>query len=78
MSLYGVKVTNICPSMIATEMTRDRKFKVDSLIQVNDITKTLDYLLSLGRNGILFEIIINCFPFVEKLTEASYKIFELD
>ena len=78
MSLYGVKVTNICPGMIATEMTQDRKFKADSMIQVNDITKTLDYLLSLGKKGIPSEIIINCFPFVEKLTEASYKIFELD
>lgn len=78
MSLYGVKVTNICPAMIATEMTRGRKFKADQMLQVNDITKTLDYLLSLSKNAIPTEIIINCFPFVERLTEATYKAYGFD
>jgi 3-oxoacyl-[acyl-carrier protein] reductase len=44
MSLYGVKVTNICPSMIATEMAEGRKFKLDQMIQLDDLTKTVEYL----------------------------------
>ena len=33
MSLYGVKVTNLCPGMIATDMvTKDRSFKPEQMI----------------------------------------------
>ena len=75
MSLYGVKVTNICPSMIATEMANGRKFKLDQMIQLNDITKTVDYLLSLSKNAIPTEILISCLPLIEKTTESLFKMY---
>ena len=75
MSLYGVKVTNICPSMIATEMANGRKFKLDQMIQLKDITKTVDYLLSLSKNAIPTEILISCLPLIEKTTESLFKLY---
>lgn len=75
MSLYGVKVTNICPSMIATEMAEGRKFKLDDMIQLSDITKTVGYLLSLSKNAIPAEILISCLPLIEKTTESLHKIY---
>lgn len=75
MSLYGVKVTNICPSMIATEMATGRKFQPDQMIQLGDITKTVDYLLSLSKNAIPTEILISCLPLIEKTTESLYKMY---
>lgn len=78
MSLYGVKVTNICPSMIATQMTKGRKFRADQMLQVSDITKTVGYLLSLSNNAIPTEIIISCLPFIEMSTKATYAVYGLD
>jgi len=75
MSLYGVKVTNICPSMIATEMANGRKFKLDEMIQLDDITKTVSYLLSLSKNAIPTEILISCLPLIEKTTESLYNMY---
>jgi short-subunit dehydrogenase len=75
MSLYGVKVTNICPSMIATEMASGRKFKLDEMIQLGDITKTVDYLLSLSKNAIPTEILISCLPLIRKTTESLYEMY---
>lgn len=75
MSLYGVKVTNICPSMIATEMASGRKFRLDEMIQFKDITKTVDYLLSLSKNAIPTEILISCLPLIKKTTESLYKLY---
>lgn len=75
MSMYGVKVTNICPSMIATEMANGRKFNLDQMIQLDDLTKTVDYLLSLSKNAIPTEILISCLPLIEKTTESLYKMY---
>lgn len=75
MSLYGVKVTNICPSMIATEMAKGRKFEADQMIQPKDITKTIDYLLSLSKNAIPTEILISCLPLIEKTTESLFQLY---
>ena len=75
MSLYGVKVTNICPSMIATEMAAGRKFKLDQMIQLADITKTVAYLLSLSQNAIPTEIQISCLPLIEKNTKLMLEMY---
>lgn len=75
MSLYGVKVTNICPSMIATEMAEGRKFKLDQMIQLDDITKTVAYLLSLSQNAIPTEIQISCLPLIEKNTKLMLEMY---
>ncbi|MCA0403909.1 MAG: SDR family oxidoreductase [Proteobacteria bacterium] len=75
MSAYGVKVTNICPSMIATEMAEGRKFKLEQMIQLEDLSRTVGYLLSLSDNATLMEIQINCLPLIEKTTETMHKMY---
>ena len=75
MSTYGVKVTNICPSMIATEMAKGRKFKLNQMIQLDDLSKTVGYLLSLSDNAILTEVQISCLPLIEKTTDAMLKMY---
>jgi short-subunit dehydrogenase len=76
MSLYGVKVTNICPSMTATDMvTKDRSFPPEEMIQVSDIIKTVDYLLSLSNSALPTEIVIYSLPFIEKTTNAIKQLY---
>jgi len=65
----GVKVTAICPGMVATDMvTKDRDFPAEKMIQVSDIVKTVDYLLSLGDTAVPVEIVVSCLPFIELTT----------
>lgn len=78
MSFYGVKVTSICPSMTATEMTAGRRFKPEVMIQTSDIIKTVEYLLGLSKNATPIEVIIHCLPFVEKNTQAINELFGLN
>jgi short-subunit dehydrogenase len=75
MACYGVKVTNICPSMIATEMAKGRKFSLDQMIQSEDLIKTVEYLLSLSKNAVPTEILISCLPLMELTTEMLKKIY---
>ena len=75
MSIYDVKVTNICPSMVATEMAVGRKFSLDQMIQTDDIIKTVDYLLSLSKNAIPMEITISCLPLIAKMTEIITELY---
>lgn len=64
MSEFGVKVTALCPSVIATDMTQDFQMNQDDKIPTSDITKTVDYLLSLSPNTLPIEIVIDCTPLV--------------
>lgn len=74
MSLYGVKVTNICPGMIATDMTKDIAFvNPEQMIETSDICKTVDYLLSLSNNAIPLEVAIHCAPFIAQKTRIMHE-----
>lgn len=75
MSCYGVKVTSICPSMIATEMAEGRKFSNDQMLQSDDIIKTIMYLLSLSKNAIPTEILLSCLPLIELTTTTIKKMY---
>ena len=75
MSQFNVKVTCLCPSMIATDMASGRSLKNNEIIQVEDILITIDYLLSLSQNACPVEITIKCLPFVAKLTKAFSDIY---
>ena len=73
-----MKVTNIAPAMVATEMaTKDRSFPPEQMLQVSDIIKTVDYLLGLGKSALPFEIVIGNLPFTKKITKATYELYEL-
>jgi len=75
MSAYGVKVTSVCPSMIATEMAVGRTFSLDQMLQSEDIIKTIDYLLSLSKNAIPTEILLSCLPLIELTTATIKKMY---
>ncbi len=75
MAVYNVKVTNICPSMVATEMAIGRKFSLDQMIQIDDLIKTIDYLLSLSKPAIPTEITISCLPLIAKITEMTTALY---
>ena len=75
MAMYDVKVTSICPSMIATEMARGRKFQLEQMIQIDDLTKTLAYLLSLSKNALPTELVISCLPLIAKTSELMQELY---
>jgi len=79
MSLYGVKVTNLCPAMIATGMvTGDRNFKSEEMVQIDDIIKTVDYLLNLSGAALPTEIIISSMPFIKEITKLTKQAYKLN
>ncbi len=71
MAGFGVKVTAICPGMVATEMTEEFNFKQEWMLHVDDICKTIGYLLDLGPNALPTEILLNCLPFVVKMAASD-------
>ena len=62
---YGVKVSSLCPSVVDTQMTRDFDMPNEEKIQVNDIVKTVDYLLSLSTHAVIPTIDIHCKAIIE-------------
>lgn len=57
---YGIKVTAICPSFVATDMSAHAPFGDEMMIQTEDIAKTVNYLLSLSSKACPKEIIVEC------------------
>ncbi len=55
-----IKVTAICPGLINTDMAKGFKGDPESLIQVSDIVKTIDYLLGLGSTVCVSEVMLEC------------------
>lgn len=53
---YDVKVTSICPGYVNTDMTSGFGHNPKDMIQVSDIIKTIDYLLSLGPQVIIKDL----------------------
>lgn len=57
MLAYNVKVTAICPSVIATDMTEGiQNFPNEEKISVNDIVETVNFLLKLSPKAIIKDI----------------------
>lgn len=71
MAAYDVKVSTICPGMVANEMTQRFNFDQKLMIQTSDICQTVDYLLNLGSTALPIEISINCAPLMAKMTAAE-------
>jgi len=55
-----VKVTALCPSVTSTDMTQNFSMPDEEKIQLDDIVKTVAYLLSLNVNTHVPEMIIKC------------------
>ncbi len=56
----GIKLTSLCPSFIRTPMTQGFAFPQEDMIDVTDITRTVDYLLDLSSEAVIKEIVIEC------------------
>jgi len=66
---YGIKVTSICPSFVATDMASQLDFPMKKMIQPKDIVETIRYLLNIGKNAAINNINIECSAFVEMQNE---------
>ena len=65
---YGIKVTVICPSFVATDMTKQADFPSEEMIQPDDIVKAVSFLLDLGPNAAIKELQVECTKHVVDLT----------
>ena len=73
---YGINVTAICPSTVATSMTKSFAIDQRLMIHPEDILKTVRYLLSLGENAVVPEIMVQCRTFLVKEAQALRKLLE--
>ena len=56
----GIKVTALCPGFINTRMNHGKPFPTDKMIDLQDITKTVNYLLSLSSPATVKQTLIEC------------------
>jgi 3-oxoacyl-[acyl-carrier protein] reductase len=57
---YGIKVTAICPSWVATRMSSLSPLPPESRIQPEDIASTVRYLLSLSPSARVRQVVVHC------------------
>lgn len=56
----GIKVTALCPSVVNTSFYNNPDILDDDKIQTDDIIKVVDFLLSVGKNAYIKEVIVDC------------------
>lgn len=72
---YDVKVTALCPSVIATDMTANFEgFPNEEKIQVEDIVETVNFLLKLGSKAVVKDIDIYNTHFAKMSAALSLNI----
>ncbi len=78
MIFYNVKVTTLCPGMVNTEIANDfaRRTKTDpnELIQPEDIAKVVNFLLGLGKNITIKDMIVGSTVTFKKHVENNIKM----
>lgn len=59
---HNIKVTALCPSYVNTNMAFDAgaEIKAEEMIQPDDLSRTIDYLLHLSKDTYVREVIIEC------------------
>ena len=57
---YNIKVTALCPSSIATDMTRNFTISKEQMISTDDIVKAVNFALSLSDNACVPELLRKC------------------
>lgn len=75
---YNVKVTTLCPSVIATDMTKDFGMPENQKMTTDDVVTTIEYLLTLGPNAAVQEIIMQCTAFVSAEAQSYNRHFIKD
>jgi 3-oxoacyl-[acyl-carrier protein] reductase len=57
----NVKVTALCPGWVNTDMAlASAPISGDDMIQPEDLAKSIEYLLSLSKNTVIKELVIEC------------------
>jgi len=56
---FGIKVTAICPGWVNTEMASSSPINPEEMIQISDISKSIGFLLSLGKTAFIRKIVIH-------------------
>lgn len=61
LSEFGIKVTTLCPNLIASDMTENLGLMPSSkMIPVDDIAITIEYLLKLSDNTLVSDLSLDC------------------
>lgn len=71
---YRIRVTAVCPSFVDTEMTANIPMANADKIPVEDICKTIRFLLSLSPSSAVKEVMIDCRKLVESSNSASKQL----
>lgn len=56
----GIKVTALCPSIVNTSFYDNPEILDEEKIQPDDIIKVVDFLLSIGKNTYIKEVVVDC------------------
>lgn len=56
LSSQGIKVTALCPGFVDTDMTKDLEIERQRLIQLSDICKAIDFIISLSTSAAIKEL----------------------
>lgn len=54
----GIKVTTICPDVVNTDMSQSSGLKADEKIATTDITKAIEFVMSLSNAAVIEQLII--------------------
>lgn len=57
---YNIYVTAICPNLVSTEMTADVNLPISEMMDVKDVVKAVDFLMSLSNPVYIKEIVMQC------------------
>ena len=68
---YGVKVTALSPNYMPTDLTKKVPIDREDMIQLEDITKTIDYLLNLSSNAAVRGVVIECSEKVKRQNQKE-------
>lgn len=68
---YGIKTTAICPGWVDTDMAAGSPLTQAEKIPVDDIAKTIRFLLQLSPSSYLKEVIIECRKSVETTNPSN-------
>ena len=73
LTAFGIKVTALCPGYVNTDMAARASIPPEKRIPVEDIVKTIEFLLSLSPNSCVRDVSIDCCSTVEKMNDALLK-----
>ncbi|MBM3184206.1 MAG: SDR family oxidoreductase [Chlamydiae bacterium] len=62
---FGIKTTAICPGIVDTDMGESARVSKEDRIPVDDVVKTVEFLLKTSPNSLIREVVIECRKTIE-------------